>query len=286
MRDTSDSGFTDQAVTFDCRGECLVGIVSKPTGPLSRAVLIVVGGPQYRVGSHRQFALLARRLSAEGIAAMRFDYRGMGDSSGDSRTFEEIHDDLRAAIDAFVRCLPDIREIVLWGLCDAVSAILLYARWDARVAGLILLNPFVYTIESQARTYVKHYYWQRLRQWDYWRKVFSGRFNVRSSMRSLAGLAIDAFVPWRRKSEEGVSLPERMRLGLKAYRGQVIIILSGADLVAREFKDAVGRSEEWQRLLKSPHVLTHEFPGVNHTFSRREWRDQAASLCISWLKSW
>jgi len=51
-------------------------------------VLIVVGGPQYRVGSHRQFLLLSRRLAAEGHPVMRFDYRGMGDASGAMRGFE------------------------------------------------------------------------------------------------------------------------------------------------------------------------------------------------------
>ena len=44
----------------------------------SRGMLIVVGGPQYRAGSHRQFTLLARDVAATGVPTMRFDYRGMG----------------------------------------------------------------------------------------------------------------------------------------------------------------------------------------------------------------
>ena len=71
----------------------------------------MVGGPQYRVGSHRQFALLARRLAAAGTACMRFDYRGMGDSTGDSRTFEHIEHDLRCAIETFVMGVPELEEV-------------------------------------------------------------------------------------------------------------------------------------------------------------------------------
>src|SRR5690349_24048098 len=56
----------------------------------SRGVLLVVGGPQYRVGSHRQFALLCRRLAGRGVPALRFDYRGMGDADGAARTFESV----------------------------------------------------------------------------------------------------------------------------------------------------------------------------------------------------
>ncbi|WP_229425323.1 hydrolase 1, exosortase A system-associated [Massilia sp. Se16.2.3] len=104
-------------------------------------MLVVVGGPQYRAGSHRQFTLLARDLADAGIPALRFDYRGMGDSEGDLQTFEHVEDDLRAAIDRFFLEVPGMREVVLWGLCDGASAAAMYAPQDARVSGLVLLNP-------------------------------------------------------------------------------------------------------------------------------------------------
>src|SRR5258707_6492460 len=52
----------EHAFMFDCEGESLVGILSGAGLPAGRGVLIVVGGPQYRAGSHRQFTLLARHL--------------------------------------------------------------------------------------------------------------------------------------------------------------------------------------------------------------------------------
>src|SRR5262245_37346209 len=55
--------FEDIAVQFDCEGQRLFGILSQPASPGRRGVLIVVGGPQYRAGSHRQFTLLARDLA-------------------------------------------------------------------------------------------------------------------------------------------------------------------------------------------------------------------------------
>ncbi len=133
------------ALAFSCEGERLYGVLDLPARAHKRGVLVVVGGPQYRAGSHRQFTLLARTLADQGIAAMRFDYRGMGDSEGEPRSFESIDADLRAAIDTFFREAPGLEEVVLWGLCDAASAALLYAATDARVAGLVLLNPWVRT---------------------------------------------------------------------------------------------------------------------------------------------
>ena len=74
--------FSEHAIAFDCVEEQLLGVVSLPAQASDIGVLVIVGGPQYRVGSHRQFVLLARYLAASGYPVLRFDVRGMGDSSG------------------------------------------------------------------------------------------------------------------------------------------------------------------------------------------------------------
>lgn len=146
----------ERVVTFACQGDSLYGVMHLPTTPGTRAVLVVVGGPQYRAGSHRQFTLLARSLAMNGIAAMRFDYRGMGDSEGVERAFGDVEDDIKAAIDALMVAMPGVREVVLWGLCDGASAAMMYAPLDARVSGVVLLNPWIRTPDSIARTTLRH----------------------------------------------------------------------------------------------------------------------------------
>jgi alpha/beta superfamily hydrolase len=106
-----DSGYTERALAFDCNGQTLIGVVAAPARPAERGVLIVVGGPQYRCGSHRQFVLLARHLASHGMASMRFDYRGMGDSTGALRNFEHIEHDIRAAIDQFLAAAPGLTKL-------------------------------------------------------------------------------------------------------------------------------------------------------------------------------
>lgn len=68
----------EHALAFACNDSWLYGILSIPENTSSRGVLVVVGGPQYRAGSHRQFTLLARDLAAYGVPVLRFDCRGMG----------------------------------------------------------------------------------------------------------------------------------------------------------------------------------------------------------------
>ena len=111
-----------RSVVFTCRSETLVGILHEVPHKKARGVLIVVGGPQYRVGSHRQFVFLAQELARQGIPVFRFDYRGMGDSTGDLQGFEGIEADIRSAIDAFFASCSGLVEVTIWGLCDAATA--------------------------------------------------------------------------------------------------------------------------------------------------------------------
>ena len=74
-----------------------------------------------------------------------------------------------------------------------------------------------------------------------------------------------------------------MQAGLQRFRGPVLLILSGNDLTAQEFKDVVARSPGWQELLASPRVTRRDLIEANHTFARREWRDQVGKWTAEWL---
>ncbi len=290
----------ERAFVFSCGDARLVAIISFPAQPLPRGVLVVVGGPQYRAGSHRQFTLLCRALAGEGIAAMRFDYRGMGDSEGEVRTFEDVLPDIRAAIDQFFIRLPELREVVIWGLCDAASAALFYAHRDPRVTGLVLLNPWVRTESSIAKTHLKYYYGSRLADREFWRKVARGELPFAAAARSFAGTVLAAFgARGGRVAAEGSpgihapavtgsggSLPQRMAEGFGRFKGKVLLILSGRDLTAQEFNDIARASRRWGELLSAPRVERRGLPEADHTFSRREWRDQAATWTADWVRSW
>ncbi|MEX2455421.1 MAG: hydrolase 1, exosortase A system-associated [Rhodospirillaceae bacterium] len=276
---------TETPLSFDCRGAPLVGIVHRGRVPGKRGVLIVVGGPQYRAGSHRQFLLLARALADAGIPAMRFDQRGIGDSGGEFPGFEALDDDIRSAIDAFAAAVPEIEEVVLWGLCDAASAILFYAHRDPRVAGAVLLNPWVRSESGYAKTQLKHYYLRRLASRDLWRKILGGRFELAGSLASFLGIVRKA------KSETsggangaGNPLAERMAEGFRRFARPVLLIVSGNDLTAREFDDAAKSSPGWRDAVRSGRLARCDLPGADHTFSRRTWRDQVAAWTRDWVE--
>ena len=274
--------FREEALVFACEGESLVGVLSRPHAPGACGVLVVVGGPQYRAGSHRQFTLLARHLAAHGIPTLRFDYRGMGDSTGAVRNFEAVDADIGRAIDVFFERVPGMRDVAIWGLCDAASAALLYAPLDARVRALVLLNPWVRTPEGVARAQVKHYYGARFFSRAFWAKLLRGEVHLAASARDLIGSFAAALT--RRKVAGEARLPDRMREALRRYDGKALLVLSGNDLTAQEFKDAVAGSPEWQTLLGQPRFSRCDLAEANHTFSTRAWRDRVAEWTRDWIE--
>jgi exosortase A-associated hydrolase 1 len=277
--------FAERPVVFGCEDESLVGIVSHPIAPKTRGILVVVGGPQYRVGSHRQFVLLARRLAEQGYPVFRFDCRGMGDGSGAQRTFENIDADIAAALAAFYAACAELTEVVLWGLCDGASAAMMYCARDPRVHGLVALNPWVRTEQSLARTHVKHYYGRRLLEREFWRKLLTGSMGLRTAARSF----VQNLQAASRKSAAGMPAGERfqdrMLEGLRNFQGKVLLVLSGNDMTAREFEEYT-QDPRWRSVLATPLVSRVHVDDADHTFSNRTWRTRVEEGTLRWLQSW
>jgi exosortase A-associated hydrolase 1 len=282
----------ERAIAFDCEGERLLGILHQPLKPFGDiGVVLVVGGPQYRVGSHRQFVLLARALADAGIPVLRFDFRGMGDSTGVFREFEAIERDIAAAVDVMLSEVAGIDRVVLWGLCDAATANAFYALSDTRVIGQVAANPWVRTVEGEAQAFIRHYYLQRFLSRDLWRKVFRLKFNPIDAASDLFGKLVQS----RTKSVgadtstdtaakiDNRPLPQRLFDAQTRCDGKTLLILSGQDLTAREYQDRVEETPPWRDWLSSQQVSVHHLEAADHTFSTRAWGDQVSSLTRDWI---
>ncbi|WP_237772465.1 hydrolase 1, exosortase A system-associated [Herbaspirillum robiniae] len=278
--------YEERACHFDCHGERLVGVLSLPAAAPTQGILMLVGGAQYRAGSHRQFTLLARAFAAAGIAVLRFDFRGMGDSEGEQRDFESVGADIDCALTHFMQEVPGLAGVTLWGLCDGASAALLHAAHDRRVDGMVLVNPWARTESGQAQAYLRHYYRSHLFSKALWGKILCGRFDAAGALRSfIAQLRRAAGSAPGQDQDAPQSLPDRLRQAYERFGGPVLLVLCGNDLTAREFADLAVPGSRWHALQYPPRSERLELADANHTFSTRDWRDQVAAAVITWMRA-
>lgn len=139
-----------EEVTFDnpaARGVTLSGTLTTPegSGPFPTAVLITGSGPQDRdetVFGHKPFAVLADHLTRHGVAVLRYDDRGAGNSTGDfaSATSADFASDANAAV-RFLLTRPEIdhKAIGLIGHSEGGLVAPIAAVANADVRFIVLL---------------------------------------------------------------------------------------------------------------------------------------------------
>lgn len=291
----ADESFDENPIAFKCHENILHGIISQPKKDFNRAVIIVVGGPQFRVGSHRQFVLLARYLAERGVLVLRFDYTGMGYSGGIPKQFYQIDDDIKAATDFIVDCYSNIQRIYLWGLCDAASAISFAAYTDTRINGIIISNPWVRSDASHSEAILKNYYRERILSVDVWKELLSSPFKVIRAIISLLSVSFKVvlnLISFAKKDQsvQEITIGERkdnlaaaVLTGLSRFNGKICLLLSENDLTADEFKREFESSGWMSDVENSAKIIVHDVPHADHTFSSQAWRNKVEELTMDFV---
>lgn len=241
-----------RALRIQCGGNALIGIVDVPERPLGRGLLMLADSRQYRTGSHRQFTLLARLLAGRGVAVLRFDRLGGGDSEG--RPGEQAGGaDIAAAMKEFFIHVPEMKESVILAAGDAAASAALYAAGDARVAGLALFNPELpHTNRNNGGAL---------------RAI--GRFAPSLLRRRLPGLGLGLGAP---------ALAPELAGAFDGYEGHILLVLSGGEpLVEQSARLLEGQRARCRRV---------SIAGADEGFSRSAWREAVAAASTSWLTSW
>lgn len=193
-------------IVFSCEGVELGASLDAAAG--RTGVLIVTGGSQTRIGSHRMFERLALDLAAAGYPCLRFDRRGVGDSAGDDPGFRGSGPDLAAAAALLRAEQPGLERVIGFGLCDGATALAMHGA-AAGLDAMILVNPWL--VEAAAgeppAAAVKKHYRRRLTSSDFWRKALSGGISYRKALSGILRIAKPA--PATLEAEVAVALKAR-----------------------------------------------------------------------------
>lgn len=138
-------------------GHSLAGTLTLPAGvvgPVPAVVTITGSGPEDRdeaippVKGYRPFREIADALARRGIAVLRMDDRGFGDSEGShaTATSRDFADDIRAGL-AFLRARPGIdgKRLALVGHSEGGLIAPLIAATDSGLRGIVLMAGPAFT---------------------------------------------------------------------------------------------------------------------------------------------
>lgn len=240
-------------LTFGCQGADLAGSLDRADGVTG--LLLVTGGSQTRIGSHRMYERLAKLLVKHGYPCFRFDRRGVGDSEGEDPGFRGSGADLAAAATAFRRECPSLTRLFGFGLCDGATALALFGK-DAGLDGFLLVNPWL--VEAEAGepppAAIKRHYARQLASLEGWKKILSGAVSWRKLLKGIRKvMGSDAGAPLARDAASGLRAAQR-RAWLILAQDDATAVAAEAELRAPAFKGLV----EGREIIRSD----------SHTFAR------------------
>lgn len=250
-------------LSFDCEGRVLAA--SLDSAPGETGLLLVTGGTQTRIGSHRMYERMALSLARSGWPCFRYDRRGVGDSEGEDPDFKESGPDLAAAASAFRREQPHLKSVIGFGLCDGASTLALHGQ-AAGLDGYVLANPWFVEAEAgePAAAAIKSRYKDQLLSLDGWKRLLSGSISYRKVLKGLGKIV----------SSRPSSLAGEIAVALGKARVPAQLILASGD------GTAIAAQAEWSsaafRSLREANPAPVRIESDSHTFSRPG--DEAALL--------
>src|SRR6266403_3695265 len=133
-------------VVFESKGQQVVGMLHLPEGQgRFPAALLLHGFTGTKVEPHRMFGKSSRTLAEHGIASLRFDFRGSGDSAGDFGDMtirSEVADSLEAIkFLARHKRINSLRLALIGLSMGGAVAAHVAAREKHRVKSLVLIAP-------------------------------------------------------------------------------------------------------------------------------------------------
>lgn len=263
------------------------------------AVLFCNTGASHHIGDGRMFVLFARRLAQQGIASLRMDLAGLGDSTPviGKVTLDTIYSDASCTdVVAGAQWLAAMgyRRVVVFGVCGGAFNGLHAARMHPAIVGCVSVNlqKFIWDGEDRAPgTPVfaqSRLYWRSAFSLTKWLEALQGRSNPwraaravsQRAWRSMRARAGDALV--RLGADERDANPIRALVReLHTRRIQVRLVYGEFDVGLEELKihfGTLGRA-----LQRYPTICVALLRGLDHALFTGTARETVMRDTEAWL---
>jgi len=283
-------GFREEAFFFGSNS--LYGVLCEPAYPKSGTIVLFLNmGKNPHIGWGRATVHYARKLAAAGIASLRFDISGIGESLDDPDVTnavlfsEEAVLDVQDACDAVTQ--RGFHTISLMGICSGAYLGLLTAVKDKRVERLFAINlpRFEWKHTDSAHEIMRFsnrpddHTVKRLLKPETLRAILKGTLDPRPAVKFKAKSLLRRFfirsAPYIHSlsPEWNIYSTSRLRMdALAARRVNVLLAYSHGDDSPREMELLFGR--DGKHMPGRQNIEIHRLDGVDHNFSQAhaiEW---------------
>lgn len=173
----------ESVYTINYASESMFGVLTEPlaaTEPSPYLVLLLNAGGVRHIGPNRMWVAIARRWAAAGVASLRLDLCGIGESDGahnldiSSLYHEQMVEQVEWALDS-VRSRLGFRRFAIVGLCAGAFWGFHAALRSREIRAAILLNPRLLFWDPQAeRRRIVQRAARSLVHWEDWLRVARG----------------------------------------------------------------------------------------------------------------
>ncbi|WDQ18673.1 alpha/beta fold hydrolase [Rhodopirellula sp. P2] len=171
---TANRATSEQAVVFGSHHH-LVGVFHPTSQPSVQktAAIFITPGMLHSAGPFRLHVDLASTLGSRGVASLRFDLSGIGESlpvGSAGRSLDRASAEISQAID-WLQEQHGIQQVILFGLCSGADDSLHAAQQDQRVCGIVAMDACGYPTSRFHRNRVFHHYLPRLASIHAWKRL-------------------------------------------------------------------------------------------------------------------
>jgi hypothetical protein len=269
------------------------GMLCEPEGCRSDlAVVITAGGRDPHCGWARSAVALARAFSASGIASLRIDFSGLGDSigplNGDKAFSPVFETDRSGDISAALGKLEDLgyRRFAVRGHCASAYHAFHAAMVEPRISTLVLLNMPVLAssttedvdLVSRKALTLGHYV-RKLARAETWTRMVQGKMTLRLFLRARLAVVAEWFHNESASEDDGPGSAASASQCVKALsrRGvRSLFLFTEDDIGMKVFHRELGRRHfEGTRLVV--------IPGDDHAIARSETQRLVAQVMTDFL---
>jgi len=224
---------------------------------------------------------LARALSVQNVAGLRFDLSGVGDSETSSMGgyfIDRSVSEVRQAMD-FLEERYGHTRFVLIGLCSGADDALAAAQRDQRIAGIVLLNGYAYEAGMFFIHRILKFYLPRIFMWQKIRnrvKRILRRGNEDSAGIEAALTELDddyRYIPPQQETADVLA-------NLCDVKTDLLFVYTGSEHDVYSYKGQLYAM--FPRLRHNPHVTEHYLKEADHTLILKADRNRV----VAWICEW